>query len=104
MLAAAFVVACSGHRPSVLPIGARPTSCYVPAKADADLDELLDPSPDPCHQASAECSRACEKNRCDLPPSGGPLPIGGGCAHRCRADTREGYLAMAAAFADGRCW
>jgi hypothetical protein len=104
-LTAVFVVGCSGNHPvPVKPIGLSPTSCYPPVKADANLDELLDAGPDPCYQADIKCNRACQENRCDLPPSGGPLPIGGGCAHRCRADTREAYLALAAAFGEGRCW
>jgi hypothetical protein len=79
-------------------------SCYVPTKADADLDELLKATPDPCYEAYVGCERACERNRCNLPPGGGDLQIGGGCAHRCRADTREGYFAMTAAFDEGSCW
>ena len=104
-LATVLVVACSGVRAeSAGAIGSPAKSCYPAAKDDADLDELLKSHPDPCHEAYVECSRACANSRCDLPPGGGPIPIGGGCAHRCRADTREGYFALAAAFGAGRCW
>lgn len=84
--------------------------CGTPAEPGVDAEDALIArdfdrvARSPCYAAFDECLNACQAHACDI-PTGGTLPIGGGCAHRCgRGDAGWGYLERARRFRRGECW